>query len=130
MATHKPRFNERLYEFCINYELVVNGGALIAGYVPGIPSPQDEATLGWDARVPMPTFGQTFLLQYKIARRTTARAGANAKFWESTEASTGVSRCIGMSLARIRNISYFSTPPPTRSSRCIARLSSTRAAIW
>lgn len=29
----------------------------------------------------MPAFGLTFLLQYKVARRTTARAGANAKFW-------------------------------------------------
>jgi hypothetical protein len=30
----------------------------------------------------MPAFGQTFLLQYKVARRTTARVGANAKFWD------------------------------------------------
>jgi hypothetical protein len=30
----------------------------------------------------VPRFGQTFLLQYKVARRTTARAGANAKFWD------------------------------------------------
>jgi hypothetical protein len=82
MATYKPQFNERLYEFCFNYELVSKAGALIAGYAPGIPSPQDEAELGWDAEVPMPAFGRTFLLQYKNARRTTARAGANGRFWD------------------------------------------------
>jgi hypothetical protein len=82
MATIKSEFNERLYEFCVNFELVSSAGALIAGYIPGIPSPQDEADLGWDAAVPMPTYGQTFLIQYKVGRRTTARAGANAKFWD------------------------------------------------
>jgi hypothetical protein len=82
LATLKPEFNERLYEFCVNYELVAEAGALIAGYAPGIPSPQDESELGWDAEVSMPSFGQTFLLQYKIARRTTAKAGANARFWD------------------------------------------------
>ncbi len=82
MATVKPGFSERLYEFCVNYELVATAGALIAGYLPGVPSPQDEAKLGWDAKVQMPLFGQTFLLQYKIARHTTERAGANGKFWD------------------------------------------------
>jgi hypothetical protein len=82
MATLKPQFNERLYEFCVNYELVAGAGALIAGYAPGIPSPQDEADLGWDAHVHMPTYGRTFLLQYKISRKTTARFSANAKFWD------------------------------------------------
>jgi hypothetical protein len=82
MATIKSEFNERLYEFGVNFELVSSLGALIAGYVPGIPSPQDESELGWDADVAIPAFGQTFLLQYKVARRTTARAGANAKFWD------------------------------------------------
>ena len=82
VATIRPRFNERLYEFCVNFELVSSMGALIAGYVPGIPSPQDEADLGWDARVSIPTYGLTFLLQYKVANRTTARAGANARFWD------------------------------------------------
>jgi hypothetical protein len=81
MATLGPGFNERLYEFCVNFELVASVGALIAGYVPGIPSPQDESDLGWDAEVPMPAFGATFLLQYKVAKRTTARTGANARFW-------------------------------------------------
>lgn len=82
MATIKSEFNERLYEFCVNFELVSSAGALIAGYIPGIPSPQDEADLGWDAEVSMPMFGQTFLLQYKVSRLTTARAGANARFWD------------------------------------------------
>lgn len=82
MATFVSTFNERLYEFCVNFELVTQAGALIAGYAPGIPSPQDEADLGWDAKVPMPSFGVTFLLQYKVSRLTTARAGANAKFWD------------------------------------------------
>ena len=82
MATIKSEFTERLYEFCVNFELVSTVGAFIAGYVPGVPSPQDEADLGWDAKVSMPRFGQTFLLQYKMSRRTTARAGANAKFWD------------------------------------------------
>jgi hypothetical protein len=82
VATIRPGFNERLFEFCVNFELVASLGALIAGYVPGIPSPQDEADLGWDAEVPMPAFGSTFLLQYKVAARTTARAGANARFWD------------------------------------------------
>ncbi|MCW3101338.1 MAG: putative Adenylosuccinate lyase [Chthonomonadaceae bacterium] len=82
MATIKPEFNERLYEFCVNFQIVATAGALIAGYVPGIPSPQDEALLGWDAAVPMPAYGHTFLLQYKVSRKTTARASANAKFWD------------------------------------------------
>lgn len=82
MATIKSEFNERLYEFCVNFQLVSSAGAFIAGYIPGIPSPQDEADLGWDARVSMPMFGQTFLFQYKVSRRTTARAGPNAKFWD------------------------------------------------
>jgi hypothetical protein len=82
VATIRPGFNERLYEFCVNFDLVSSLGALIAGYVPGIPSPQDESELGWDAEVSIPTFGATFLLQYKVAKRTTARAGANARFWD------------------------------------------------
>jgi hypothetical protein len=82
VATIRPGFNERLYEFCVNFELVTSLGALIAGYVPGIPSPQDESELGWDAEVAMPSFGVTFLFQYKVAKRTTARAGANARFWD------------------------------------------------
>jgi hypothetical protein len=82
VATIKSEFNERLYEFGVNFELVTSLGALIAGYIPGIPSPQDETELGWDAEVELPAFGQTFLLQYKVARRTTARAGANTKFWD------------------------------------------------
>lgn len=82
MATIRPGFNERLYEFCVNFELVASVGALIAGYAPGIPSPQDESQLGWDAQVSMPTFGATFLLQYKVAKRTTAKAGANVRFWD------------------------------------------------
>jgi hypothetical protein len=82
VATIKAGFNERIYEFCVNFELVSSIGALIAGYVPGIPSPQDEADLGWDAAVSLPAFGTTFLLQYKVAKRTTARAGANARFWD------------------------------------------------
>lgn len=85
MATIKPGFNERLYEFCVNFELVTSVGALIAGYLPGIPSPQDESELGWDAEIVMPSFGVTFLLQYKVAKRTTAKAGANARFWDCYE---------------------------------------------
>ena len=83
MATIKPKFNERLYEFCVNADLVTNLGALIAGYLPGIPSPQEEGKWGWDAKIPMPALGRTFLLQYKIAKRTTARAGPNVKFWDT-----------------------------------------------
>ncbi len=57
-------------------------GAFIAGYIPGVPSPQDEADLGWDAAVPLPAFGRLLLLQYKVANLTSARDGANARFWD------------------------------------------------
>jgi hypothetical protein len=83
MATIKPQFHERQYEFCVNADLVAHVGALIAGYIPGIPSPQQEGVLGWDASVPMPIYGRTFLLQYKTARLTTKLAGGNAKFWKT-----------------------------------------------
>lgn len=83
MGTIRCGFSERLYEFCVNYELVQTVGALIAGHVPGIPSPQEEAELGWDASFAFPTLGQVFLIQYKVARLTTARWGANAKFWDT-----------------------------------------------
>src|SRR5688572_11892207 len=86
MPAIRPEFNERLYEFCVNYELVSSIGALIAGYVPGVPSPQDEADLGWDAEISIPSHGRTFLLQYKVARLTKSRAGANARFWDVYDA--------------------------------------------
>jgi hypothetical protein len=70
-------FNEREFEFCVNYELVQTLSSYLVGGLPSIPSQVEEALLGYDAAYKFHS-GKTLFLQYKVAYYTDRPWGAGA----------------------------------------------------
>jgi len=76
-------FNERQYEFCINYQLQIVWGAYLVGGMPTIPSQVEEAATGYDAAYRL-RGGRTLFLQYKVAHyapRAWGRGAATFRLW-------------------------------------------------
>lgn len=71
------QFNERQFEFCVNYQLQATYGAYLVGGVPVIPTQVQEALKGYDAAFSF-TSGRSLVLQYKTAYHAEQAAGLGA----------------------------------------------------
>jgi hypothetical protein len=70
-------FNERQYEFCMNYELQAALGAYLVGGMPVIPSQVDEALSGYDAAYSL-RGGVAAYLQFKVSHFSSRAWGGGA----------------------------------------------------
>ena len=84
LALMNPDFSERQYELAVNFELSTELGALMTPAIPLVPTTQEEARQGWDAKLQLGTgrSGYVYFLQYKVAYQVLRYSAWGARFWK------------------------------------------------